>query len=62
VIEFRETAEDTEAYRADVHEVMLTVIRSLGSESKGRSLQCGPVATIGPATRDATLLYERSAS
>jgi hypothetical protein len=62
VIEFCETAEDIEAYKAEVHELMLSVIRSLGTESRGRSLQCGPAATIGPATRGATLLYERSAS
>jgi hypothetical protein len=62
VIEFGETAEDIEAYKAEVHELMRTVIRSLGRESRGRSLQCGPAATIGPATRGATLLYERSAS
>ena len=62
IIEFRETAEDIDVYKADVHELMLTVIRSLGDESKGRSMQCGPAATIGPATRGATLLYERSES
>ena len=62
VIEFRETAEDIEAYKADVHELMLIVIGSLGDESKGRSLQCGPSATIEPATRGAALLHARSAS
>jgi hypothetical protein len=60
VIEFRETAEDIDDYKAAVHELMPVVIASLGAEAKGRSLQCGPAATIAPLTRGATLVYERA--
>jgi hypothetical protein len=59
LIEFREIAEDIEQYKADVHDVMLVVISSLGDEAKGRSFQCGPAATLGPSVRGATLIYER---
>lgn len=61
IIELSEAAEEIEAYKADVNELMRMVIAALGSEARGRSLQGAPVATIGPAIRGATLLYEREA-
>jgi hypothetical protein len=59
VVEFRETADDVDAYREDLRELMLIVIESLGDEAKGRSLKGGPAENLSWATRGAVLLYER---
>jgi hypothetical protein len=53
---------EIEDYNTAVRDLMAAVAGALGREAMGRSLACGPRATIEPSIRTGVLVYERASA